>query len=126
MSGCVCDQDTDAPIAGATVRSGDFSCETNETGYYSLLIANGTYDVSVSADGYHSRDVTVIVSGEDVIRDIGLAASGSGGAGTSDISLPTAGIIILAVVIVVALLSFLALSRTGRWRSPGEPPTPEP
>jgi hypothetical protein len=125
VSGFVRDQNTSDPIEGATVRFGDISCVTDETGSYSFLVTNGTHVFDVSADGYDVRSVTVIVSGDDVVRDIGLDVAGNGGSKANSVSVPTAGAIILAVAVVAAILSFLALSRLGVGRRPDEPPPPE-
>jgi len=105
ISGQVFDQSTGEPIEGAAVGSGAFSCESNRTGCYSLIVPDGTYIISVSADGYERRNVTVTVSGNNITRDVGLDLV-EGKAGTSNVSWTTAGIVIVVVAAVAAGLGF--------------------
>jgi hypothetical protein len=46
------------PIEGAQVTAGSNSASTNATGDYSIELAAGTYNVTVSADGYQSSSET--------------------------------------------------------------------
>ena len=52
ISGTVTDHATGGPIAGATVKAGDYSATSSATGGYSLDIPPGSYDVTASAYGY--------------------------------------------------------------------------
>jgi hypothetical protein len=49
---------TGNPIEGAQVTAGGNSVSTNATGGYSIELAAGTYNVTVSADGYQSSSGT--------------------------------------------------------------------
>jgi len=52
-----------APLASATVVMGGASATTGANGSFSLLIANGTYPVTVSARGYEPLTTSVLVEG---------------------------------------------------------------
>ncbi len=67
-----CDQ-PGAPLAGATVQIGDFVTETGSDGVYSWWLEEGTYPITVTADGY------VTATGEVVVT--------AGGTTTQDFSL---------------------------------------
>ena len=57
FAGMVVDNDYDSPLPGVTVSAGVFQTETAEDGTYSLLVDEGTYDVTFDKLGYQ----TVIV-----------------------------------------------------------------
>ena len=50
------------PLEDATVQIGDFTVETDETGLYEWWLAEGTYPITVSADGYVTRTGEVVVT----------------------------------------------------------------
>jgi uncharacterized membrane protein len=63
ITGTVTDASTGNPIEGAQVTAGGHSVSTNATGGYSIELAAGTYNVTVSAEGYESSsesDVNVV------------------------------------------------------------------
>jgi uncharacterized membrane protein len=57
ITGTVTD-DAGNPIEGAQVTAGSSSVSTNSTGGYSIELAAGTYNVTVSANGYESSSET--------------------------------------------------------------------
>ena len=63
-----------APLEGALVELlGGPSLETNADGYYALWLAEGTYTVTVSADGHFSQSTSVVVvAGDDTTQDFEL------------------------------------------------------
>ena len=63
ISGTVTDSSTGDPIAGATVTINGISVSTGTDGTYSIEVPPGTYNVTVSADGYEdssNTDITVV------------------------------------------------------------------
>ncbi|WP_031517454.1 carboxypeptidase regulatory-like domain-containing protein [Streptomyces sp. NRRL F-5123] len=54
-----------AAVAGAGIAAGDYRATTRADGHYSLTLAPGTYDLTVSAFGYADRTATGVVVGED-------------------------------------------------------------
>jgi uncharacterized membrane protein len=65
LDGTVTDQDTSAPIAGATVQAmldpdTGWSAVTDANGYYNRVVLSGTYTVTASAFGYLPSTVTDI------------------------------------------------------------------
>jgi hypothetical protein len=82
IQGTVYDTSTEQEISNATVKisSLDLSCDAD--GHYVSMILPGTYTVTVSADGYDSRDYSGVVVTEGGIaeRDFALSvSSGNGG-----------------------------------------------
>ena len=57
------------PLEGATVQIGDFTVETDETGLYEWWLAEGTYPITVSADGYVTQTGEVVITGRRHHRD---------------------------------------------------------
>ncbi|WP_438431493.1 S8 family serine peptidase [Gorillibacterium sp. sgz500922] len=72
LSGIVTDERTGAPIAGAEVSVREDAAVTpavtDANGRYSLNVLEGTYTLSVAANGYHSftKTVTVTAAGAEV------------------------------------------------------------
>ncbi len=68
-----CDADP-APLQGALVTiEGGLTVETDENGYYLLWLENGTYNVTVTADGHTIGYATVtIVGGQMTVQDFDL------------------------------------------------------
>jgi len=60
ISGTVTDSSTDDPIAGATVTANGISVSTGTDGTYSIELPPGTYNVTVSANGYKDSSQTNI------------------------------------------------------------------
>ena len=54
-----------APLEGATVQIGDFTVETDETGLYEWWLAEGTYPITITADGYVSQSGEVMITAGD-------------------------------------------------------------
>jgi len=67
VGGVITDDYTNEVINGAEViaNPGSFSCTTdnNYNGFYALNLAPGNYTLSISRDGYVSKDVNVNISG---------------------------------------------------------------
>ena len=61
IDGTVTDASTEDPIVGATIIVNGYSTTTDDTGYYKIEIAPGTYNVTASADGYESSSQTDII-----------------------------------------------------------------
>ncbi|WP_449343644.1 carboxypeptidase regulatory-like domain-containing protein [Streptomyces polygonati] len=61
ISGTVTDHATGAPLAGATVKAGDYSATSDATGAYRLDLQPGTYDVTASAYGYSAATTSAVV-----------------------------------------------------------------
>jgi len=75
VSGVVKDSSTGDPIAGATVTVDGMSATTNSSGGYMVSdVPVGTYNVTVSADGYQSSSQTdiTVTAGETTIADFEL------------------------------------------------------
>jgi len=77
--------DDGRPVAGATVRAASRSgrrgaVETDAGGVYSLALAPGTYDLTVSAFGYESREIRGlrVVTGTTLRQDVSLTAVPTG------------------------------------------------
>jgi hypothetical protein len=61
------------PVAGATVTIEDVgSVLTNETGYYEIMVFEGTFEAYVEADGYFPLSVSGIAVSADVQKDFAL------------------------------------------------------
>ena len=54
-----------APLEGATVQIGDVPVETDDTGLYEWWLAEGTYPIVVSADGYVTQTGEVVITAGD-------------------------------------------------------------
>jgi N-acetylneuraminic acid mutarotase len=76
ISGIVTDHATGAPLAGATVKAGDYSATSDATGAYKLDIPPGAYDVSANAYGYSTGTATgvALVDGATVTESFALDA----------------------------------------------------
>ncbi|MFC4405498.1 S8 family serine peptidase [Haloarchaeobius iranensis] len=62
------------PVEGATVVLGDGRSDTtDESGQYSIVAPNGTYDVTVSGFGYESATTTVTVDGDFTAQNVSLS-----------------------------------------------------
>jgi len=68
INGTVTDFDTALPLVGATVSVNGVSDVTDASGFYSLEVSPGTYDVTASMAGYDSETATgVVVSVNDTV-----------------------------------------------------------
>jgi len=73
IEGTVTDADTLLPIAGATVTADAVSDVTDASGYYSLEVSPGTYDVTAEMTGYESQTAIVtIIPDTTVVQDFSL------------------------------------------------------
>ena len=79
LQGTVTDSATSNPISGATVATGGISTTTNASGQYTLgSFATGSYNVTASALGYTTANVSVtLTAGTTTVQDFNLAASGA-------------------------------------------------
>jgi PKD repeat protein len=60
---------TGTPIANATVSAGMFGDTTDATGYYSMTVISGTYDMAAGATGYATTTVSgVVAHNYDVVQ----------------------------------------------------------
>jgi len=70
LSGVVSDRDTGAGLSASITLVGQqtYSVMTNPTGYYSLVVAPDSYEVSMMVDGYDSRPTSFSInSGQKVV-----------------------------------------------------------
>jgi PKD repeat protein len=68
IEGTVTDADTLLAIEGATVSADGVSDVTDTSGFYSIEVSPGTYDVTAEITGYESQTVTdVVVAAEDTV-----------------------------------------------------------
>jgi len=76
ITGTVTDASTGDPIEGAQVTAGGYSVSTNATGGYGIELAAGTYNVTVSANGYESSSETDVnvIAGATTTVDFKLTA----------------------------------------------------
>ncbi len=116
LQGHVYEQGTTTPVAGATVTIAGYApVTTNATGFYSISLSPGTYNVMVSAPGFDAQTFSVtLAAGQALTRDVGLDRTGLGGA-LANYTLPIA-VILLALVLILIIL----LARRRRKR-PAEP-----
>ena len=140
VGGTVQDSATGAAIAGATVAltpGNATPTTTGLTGAYSFAgVPNGTYTLAITAAGYWSTNETVTVAGQDVTKNVALTNSstprnqtgptGTGGSGktSSFLSGTTPWLIVAGVVVVAAVIAFLALRRRKPSGSTGASATP--
>jgi hypothetical protein len=103
---------TTTPIAGATVAlSGGQSVVTNATGFYEFSLTPGTYNVTVSANGYVTTKFSVTVTlGQSLARDVELEPTGTL---SGNLLLPVLVVLMIAVMIVV-----VAVWRRRRMQTP--------
>ena len=77
ISGLVTDVRATYPLESATVTAagagGDQSTTTGQDGTFSIDLAVGTYDVTVTRDGYDAGDYPGIVVVENVQTDLRFA-----------------------------------------------------
>ncbi|WP_443071144.1 carboxypeptidase regulatory-like domain-containing protein [Streptomyces sp. NBC_01476] len=76
ISGTVTDHATGDPLAGATVKAGDYTATADATGAYKLDIPPGSYDLTASAYGYADGTATsvVLADGATVTESFALDA----------------------------------------------------
>jgi len=112
LNGHVYVRGTTTPIAGATVGLSDGqSVQTNATGYYAFSLTPGTYNVTVTADGFVAVTVSVTLTlGETVTRDIELERASLTPLG--DLLLPA----VIALAVILAILLLVALAKRRRKR----------
>jgi hypothetical protein len=74
IEGTVTDADTTLAIMGATVTADGVSDVTDASGFYSVEVSPGTYDVTAEMTGYVSETVTgvSVVADATVVQDIAL------------------------------------------------------
>jgi len=102
INGTVTD-DSLVPLVGATVSANGVSNVTDASGFYSLEVSPGTYDVTAEMTGYVSQTVSVTVSADvTVIQDFALSLTPpevgwiNGTVTDADSGLPIAGASITA------------------------------
>jgi len=81
INGTVIDSVSKAVIPGVTVSTSSFSNTTNATGFYSLAIASGSYDLTATFDirYYTNSSITVSTVGSKVaVQDIELLKKPTG------------------------------------------------
>ena len=74
LEGVVTDETTGEPLIGATVSIGTNGTVTDIDGAYSIQIVNGTHTLQCSYVSYASKEVILVIDG-DQVYDIGLSAS---------------------------------------------------
>lgn len=75
VSGKVVDE-SGAAVEGAEVKAGDQQTTTDAEGNYTMALADGTYDVTVTKEGYVIGNGQAVVNGADVtVNDIVLKAA---------------------------------------------------
>lgn len=93
---------TTTPIAGANVAlSGGQSVVTNATGFYEFSLSSGTYNVTVSANGYVTTKVSVTLTlGQTLTRDVELEPNATL---SGSLLLAVLAVLIIGVLIIVAV-----------------------
>jgi uncharacterized membrane protein len=71
ITGVVEDQQTSAPIAGATVKAGGSSATTDGNGAFALSVPAGKLTVSITAPGYQSGSFSAVAD-QGQTNDIGV------------------------------------------------------
>ena len=76
IEGYVDEAEAGAPVADALVTAGIFQDVTDATGYYSMTVLSGTYDMLVEASGYAPASASGVAAhdGETVQQDFTLFA----------------------------------------------------
>ncbi len=115
LSGTVTSLDTHTAVSGATVTltpGTSRNTTTDATGGYAFAgVLNGTYTVSVTGSGYLTRNVTVVIAGQNSVSDVSLSThavpdqGGASGFFTSPVGL--GAIALLAILVLVVLVAFL-------------------
>lgn len=79
LSGTVTSAGNGNPIAGATITADSFSTTTDGSGNYSLVLPEGTYDVTATAFGFDPGSATgvVITDGQTTDQDFSLTPQAS-------------------------------------------------
>ncbi|MFI2295777.1 S8 family serine peptidase [Isoptericola sp. NPDC019571] len=82
LTGTVTDKDTDAPLRGATVTAtsaatGSRAVLTGVDGSYRIVLAPGTYDITVSGYGYAPRTISGVELADSatVAQDVAVSAT---------------------------------------------------
>lgn len=106
--------------ANVSTGAGGYFTTTNATGYYSLPLAPGTFNVTFSLSGYDSQTKQVTIQNEQTLT-VNAALSK-----TSAVPSYLVWIVVAVVLVAAALIAFLVLRR--RKASPpkraGEEPSP--
>jgi hypothetical protein len=71
ITGVVVDQQTDAPVPGATVRVGSKSAKTDANGSFTLGVSPGNVSVTISATGYQTGTFSAVAD-EGLNTNIGV------------------------------------------------------
>jgi len=74
LSGVITDGETDEPIIGASLLSGDNGVVTDFDGKYTMRLSNGDHSISISYVGYDDQVVEVSINGADQNLDIKLSS----------------------------------------------------
>ena len=65
VTGLLACDEPGAPLEGATVQIGDFVLETDADGLYEWWLDEGTYPITVSADGYVTQTGEIVITAGD-------------------------------------------------------------
>jgi len=135
VSGYVVDANTGAPIWGAVVSIGSYTDTTDYNGHYSIDgIKEGTYTVTVEADGYQTSSKTVTVNHNiEVNFNLNPILSDGGGNNGGDdswwrVSTITEGVVMIVficgVVIIAALIIYYYFHSKEREKNSGSTQPP--
>ncbi len=74
LNGQITEESTVQPIQDITIelQPGDFFTTTDNQGYYSFTLTNGSYILKINADGYESLTVNIEILGNDFIKNVAL------------------------------------------------------
>ncbi len=61
-------------LQNATIEIGDNELQTNEQGTVDFILESGSYDYTVTADGYNTETGTIAISGDDVVEYVTMSA----------------------------------------------------
>jgi hypothetical protein len=139
LTGVVKDAATGAPVSGAKVSLTpdlDAPTTTNSTGAYSFSgLSNGSYSVSVTSTGYKAQNVTVMITGQSAVQNVGVSTAGgntgnpgngpSGSGGNFLASSVGLSLLVIAAVVVL-VVAFVAFSFSSRKKRRAPPPPSEP
>ena len=100
------------PLPGATVNAGNFSGTTDTSGMVRLEVRPGTYDVEVTAEGYTTAKLTILVEkGKTTSSTVTISKTGGGGGTIGGGSMLLIAGAAAAVVVVLGLLVFIMMRR---------------
>ena len=75
LTGTIKDDTNDHPLNNVELelQPGDLKTQTDETGRFELTVSNGSYVLTITAQGYETETMNLDINGQDIIKDVALS-----------------------------------------------------